>query len=100
MAAKIVRQATKIAVLGVPTSAAAMSVGNEGAPAALRAAGLSSGLAKSAIRFQTSATTLPSFTSRMTKVPAREMFPAFWPVSKLKTARGTSRQVRRAAAHS
>ncbi len=40
MAAKIVRQATKIAVLGAPTSAAAMSVGNEGAPAALRAAGL------------------------------------------------------------
>lgn len=40
MAAKIVRQASKIAVLGAPTSAAAMSVGNEGAPAALRAAGL------------------------------------------------------------
>lgn len=41
MAAKIVRQANKIAVLGSPTSAAAMSLGNEGAPAALRAAGLS-----------------------------------------------------------
>lgn len=40
MAAKIVRQANKIAVLGAPTSAAAMSLGNEGAPAALRAAGL------------------------------------------------------------
>ncbi|HEY6442181.1 MAG TPA: arginase family protein [Candidatus Acidoferrales bacterium] len=40
MAAKIVRQASKIAVLGAPTSAAAMSLGNEGAPAALRAAGL------------------------------------------------------------
>ena len=40
MAAKIVRQANKIAVLGVPTSAAAMSLGSEGAPAALRAAGL------------------------------------------------------------
>ena len=40
MAAKIVRQANKIAVLGVPTSAAAMSLGGEGAPAALRAAGL------------------------------------------------------------
>ncbi|HEY6905525.1 MAG TPA: arginase family protein, partial [Candidatus Acidoferrales bacterium] len=40
MAAKIVRQANRIAVLGVPTSAAAMSVGSEGAPAGLRAAGL------------------------------------------------------------
>lgn len=40
MAAKIVRQANKIAVLGAPTSAAAMSAGGEGAPAALRAAGL------------------------------------------------------------
>ena len=40
MAAKIVRQANKIAVLGAPTSAAAMSLGSEGAPAALRAAGL------------------------------------------------------------
>ena len=40
MAAKIVRQANKIAVLGVPTSAAAMSLGSEGAPAALRAAAL------------------------------------------------------------
>lgn len=40
MAAKIVRQANKIAVLGVPTSAAAMSLGSEGAPAALRTAGL------------------------------------------------------------
>ena len=40
MAAKIVRQANKIAVLGVPTSAAATSLGSEGAPAALRAAGL------------------------------------------------------------
>jgi arginase len=37
---KIVRQANKIALLGAPTSAAAMSVGHEGAPAALRAAGL------------------------------------------------------------
>lgn len=40
MAAKIVRQANKIAVLGVPTSAAATSAGSEGAPGALRAAGL------------------------------------------------------------
>ena len=40
MAAKIVRQANKIAVLGAPTSAAATSLGHEGAPAALRAAGL------------------------------------------------------------
>ena len=40
MAVKIVRQANKIALLGAPTSAAAMSVGHEGAPAALRAAGL------------------------------------------------------------
>jgi arginase len=37
---KIVRQVGKIALLGAPTSAAAMSAGNEGAPAALRAAGL------------------------------------------------------------
>jgi arginase len=40
VAAKIVRQANKIALLGSPTSAAAMSPGHEGAPAALRAAGL------------------------------------------------------------
>jgi arginase len=40
MAVKIVRQANKIALLGAPTSAAAMSLGPEGAPAALRAAGL------------------------------------------------------------
>jgi arginase len=40
VAVKIVRQSNKIALLGAPTSAAAMSAGNEGAPAALRAAGL------------------------------------------------------------
>ena len=40
MAVKIVRQPNKIALLGSPTSAAAMSLGHEGAPAALRAAGL------------------------------------------------------------
>lgn len=40
MAVKIVRQPHKIALLGAPTSAAAMSAGSEGAPAALRAAGL------------------------------------------------------------
>ena len=40
MAVKIVRQAKKIALLGAPTSAAALAVGHERAPAALRAAGL------------------------------------------------------------
>jgi arginase len=40
VAVRIVRQANKIALLGAPTSAAAMSAGHEGAPAALRAAGL------------------------------------------------------------
>ncbi|HKV03868.1 MAG TPA: arginase family protein [Candidatus Acidoferrales bacterium] len=40
MAVKIVRQPNKIALLGAPTSAAAMSPGHEGAPAAWRAAGL------------------------------------------------------------
>ena len=40
MAVKIVRQPNKIALLGSPTSAAAMSLGHEGAPAALRSAGL------------------------------------------------------------
>ena len=40
MAVKIVRQPNKIALLGAPTSAAAMSAGHEGAPAALRAAGI------------------------------------------------------------
>lgn len=40
MAAKIVRQLNKIALLGAPTSAAATSPGHEGAPQALRAAGL------------------------------------------------------------
>ncbi len=40
MAVKIVRQPNKIALLGAPTSAAALSSGHEGAPAALRKAGL------------------------------------------------------------
>ena len=40
MAVKIVRQPNKIALLGVPTSAAAMSAGHEAAPSALRTAGL------------------------------------------------------------
>jgi arginase len=40
VAVKIVRQANKLALLGAPTSAAAMSAGLEGAPTALRAAGL------------------------------------------------------------
>jgi arginase len=40
VAVRIVRQPNKIALLGSPTSAAAMSLGHEGAPAALRAAGL------------------------------------------------------------
>jgi len=40
MAVKIVRQPNKIALLGAPTSAAALAAGTEGAPAALRAAGL------------------------------------------------------------
>jgi arginase len=40
VAVKIVRQPNKIALVGSPTSAAAMSLGHEGAPAALRAAGL------------------------------------------------------------
>jgi len=40
VAVKIVRQANKIVLLGAPTSAAAMSLGHEGAPAALRTAGL------------------------------------------------------------
>lgn len=40
MAVKIVRQPNKIALLGVPTSAAAMSAGHEAAPTALRMAGL------------------------------------------------------------
>jgi arginase len=40
VAVKIVRQPNKIALLGSPTSAAAMSLGHEGAPSALRAAGL------------------------------------------------------------
>jgi arginase len=40
VAVKIVRQPSKIAILGAPTSAAAMSLGHEGAPAALRTAGI------------------------------------------------------------
>jgi len=40
VAVKIVRQPNKIALLGAPTSAAAMSAGHEGAPSALRQAGL------------------------------------------------------------
>lgn len=40
MAVKIIRQPNKIILLGSPTSAAAMAAGHEGAPAALRTAGL------------------------------------------------------------
>lgn len=40
MAVKIIRQANKIALLGSPSSAAALRAGHERAPAALRAAGL------------------------------------------------------------
>jgi arginase len=40
VAVKIVRQAKRIVLLGAPTSAAAMSAGHEGAPPALRSAGL------------------------------------------------------------
>ncbi|HET9402328.1 MAG TPA: arginase family protein [Candidatus Acidoferrales bacterium] len=40
MAVKIVRQPKKIALIGAPTSAAALSAGHERAPSALRAAGL------------------------------------------------------------
>ena len=40
MAVKIARQPNKIALLGAPTSAAAMSAGHEKAPGALRSAGL------------------------------------------------------------
>lgn len=40
MAVKIVRQAKKIVLLGAPTSAAALSLGHEGAPSAFRSAGL------------------------------------------------------------
>jgi arginase len=40
VAVKIARQPNKIVLLGSPTSAAAMSAGHEGAPAALRSAGL------------------------------------------------------------
>jgi arginase len=40
VAAKIVRQPNKIALLGAPTSAAATAPGREGAPQALRSAGL------------------------------------------------------------
>ena len=44
MAAKIVRQANRIALLGSPTSAAALAPGHEAGPSALRAAGLVSKL--------------------------------------------------------
>ncbi len=40
MAAKIVRQPNRIALLGAPTSAAALSAGHEAAPTSLRAAGI------------------------------------------------------------
>jgi arginase len=40
LAVKIVRQPKKIALIGAPTSAAALAAGHERAPAALRAAGL------------------------------------------------------------
>ncbi len=44
MAAKIVRQPNRIALLGAPTSAAALEAGHEAGPAALRAAGLAAKL--------------------------------------------------------
>ena len=44
MAVKIIRQPKKIALLGSPTSAAALRAGHERAPAALRAAGLADAL--------------------------------------------------------
>ncbi len=44
MAAKIARQPNHLVILGAPTSAAAMSLGHEGAPKALRSAGLVPGL--------------------------------------------------------
>jgi arginase len=50
VAVKIVRQPNKIALLGAPTSAAAMSAGHEGAPSALRKAGLVDQL--TSIRYQ------------------------------------------------
>ena len=40
MAVKIIRQPRKIAIIGAPTSAAALTPGHERAPAALRAAGI------------------------------------------------------------
>ncbi|MGH7879616.1 MAG: arginase family protein, partial [Candidatus Binataceae bacterium] len=40
MAARIIRQTNKLAILGAPTSAAALATGSERAPAALRSAGL------------------------------------------------------------
>src|SRR5260370_580003 len=40
LAVKIVRQVKSIALLGAPTSAAGLASGQEGAPAALRSAGL------------------------------------------------------------
>ena len=50
MAAKIARQPNHLVILGAPTSAAAMSLGHEGAPKALRSAGLVSGLEAPVIR--------------------------------------------------
>jgi len=44
VAAKIARQSNRLVILGAPTSAAAMSLGHEGAPKALRSAGLVPGL--------------------------------------------------------
>ena len=76
MAVKIVRQAKKIALLGAPTSAAAMSAGHEGAPAALRAAGLVDGCAKSVTKSPTWATTPSSFSNPTKKVPARAILRA------------------------
>ncbi len=46
MAVKIVRQVNSIALLGAPTSAAGLTGGQEGAPAALRAAGLVDALSR------------------------------------------------------
>jgi arginase len=46
LAVKIVRQVNNIALLGAPTSAAGLAGGQEGAPAALRAAGLADALTR------------------------------------------------------
>ena len=77
MAVKMTRQPDKIALLGAPTSAAGLWPGNERAPAALRAAGLSDQLRAAELKSSITAMIPFNFPSPMKKARAPEIFRAW-----------------------